>query len=413
MLTAMKPKAVLVVFIVLNIALVGAVVYLAGNRSRREQVSSSEDTHIAAAPKSESRSAETSLTVITNQSGQSFDWRVVESEDYRKYIANLRAVGCPEETIRDIIIADVNKLFEDRRKNLFGVKTNRLEYWKRRDQWFAQAFDEEKIKSQQELAKEKRAVLKELLGVEPEEKPDLMDTFVEMFDFLTPSKRTEVMELEQRFSARLMKSMSDPSVGDGMKESSQVQKEKEAELARLLSLKELEDYHLRMSDTAMRVREQLASFDPNEQEFREIFKLRKQIEGEFGTTPGGTLGSASTEKMKEQIKRLLGDSRYADYERSQDDDYQTIYRLADRNGLGTDAANKVYDMKRAAEDQAKAARMDTSLTGEQRDAALFRIRRETESAVSAVFGNEAFHYLQSQNGYWLRNISTVSRPVSQ
>src|SRR3989442_242628 len=39
------------------------------------------------------------------------NWTNVESADYRAYIANLRSVGCPEETIRDIIIADVNKLY--------------------------------------------------------------------------------------------------------------------------------------------------------------------------------------------------------------------------------------------------------------------------------------------------------------
>lgn len=48
------------------------------------------------------------------------DWRSVESEDYRHYIANLRAIGCPEETIADIIRADVNKLFQSRRKALLN-----------------------------------------------------------------------------------------------------------------------------------------------------------------------------------------------------------------------------------------------------------------------------------------------------
>src|SRR6516162_1933421 len=36
-----------------------------------------------------------------------FSWRDVESPDYPVYIANLRAIGCPEQTIRDLIIADV------------------------------------------------------------------------------------------------------------------------------------------------------------------------------------------------------------------------------------------------------------------------------------------------------------------
>src|SRR5690349_13940800 len=40
-----------------------------------------------------------------------FDWRQMESEDYQQYLANLRAIGCPEKTVRDIILADVNDLF--------------------------------------------------------------------------------------------------------------------------------------------------------------------------------------------------------------------------------------------------------------------------------------------------------------
>ena len=44
-----------------------------------------------------------------------FYWRQIESADYRIYIANLRAIGCPEQTIRDIITADVDSLCAARR----------------------------------------------------------------------------------------------------------------------------------------------------------------------------------------------------------------------------------------------------------------------------------------------------------
>src|SRR5712691_787160 len=40
-----------------------------------------------------------------------FSWEDVESDDYAKYIGNLREIGCPESTIRDIIVADVNQLY--------------------------------------------------------------------------------------------------------------------------------------------------------------------------------------------------------------------------------------------------------------------------------------------------------------
>src|SRR6267154_3522550 len=46
---------------------------------------------------------------------QFFSWQEVESPDYPTYIANLRSIGCPEQTIRDIIIADVNALYSRKR----------------------------------------------------------------------------------------------------------------------------------------------------------------------------------------------------------------------------------------------------------------------------------------------------------
>jgi hypothetical protein len=36
-----------------------------------------------------------------------FHWRQLESTNYPAYVANLRKIGCPEQTIRDIVSADV------------------------------------------------------------------------------------------------------------------------------------------------------------------------------------------------------------------------------------------------------------------------------------------------------------------
>src|ERR1043166_5144332 len=46
---------------------------------------------------------------------QNFTWNEIESPDYSTYIAKLRSIGCPEATIRDIIVADVNQHFARRR----------------------------------------------------------------------------------------------------------------------------------------------------------------------------------------------------------------------------------------------------------------------------------------------------------
>lgn len=41
-----------------------------------------------------------------------FNWRQIESTNYHTFIANLRHISCPESTIRDIVIADLNQLFD-------------------------------------------------------------------------------------------------------------------------------------------------------------------------------------------------------------------------------------------------------------------------------------------------------------
>src|SRR5216117_3816516 len=101
-----------------------------------------------------------------------FNWESVEATDYKQYIANLRSVGCPEETIRDIITADVNKLYESKRKELAGPK-KKFEFWKPGSMMGA-AFDPERAEKERALNKEKRALITELLGSAPDDKPDIL-----------------------------------------------------------------------------------------------------------------------------------------------------------------------------------------------------------------------------------------------
>ncbi|MBI5775043.1 MAG: hypothetical protein HZA89_15055 [Verrucomicrobia bacterium] len=356
-------------------------------------------------------------TVLTNTVTQRIDWRMVESEDYKKYIANLRSIGCPEETIRDIITADVNKLFAARHKEISGAGTNKFEYWKGGMQMFAKAFDEDKIKKQQELAKEKRALLTELLGSAPEEKLDMtammggVNPFEQMLDFLTPDKQTTAMEVMQKYQAKMMKGMGSGAMdADGLKEMTKIQKEMEAELGKTLSPQELEEYNLRMSNTANIMRFTLASFDPNEQEFRDIFKQRKVFDdqfGPFGQKPDDKVEAAkydaAKKQMDEQLKQTLG-PRYADYERSQDYNYQQLYAIGQRNGLPKEATISAYDMKKVAEDQAKLVRNDKALSNDQRTAALQAIREETQRSLQGVLGDKAYTSYQ-KNAWWLKGIS--------
>ena len=91
---------------------------------------------------------------------QFFSWQQVESDDYRTYIENLRDIGCPEQTIRDIIIADVNALYAKKRAT--EITSPEQQWWRSEpDADVAQTAAEKSA----ELEEERRALLTSLLGL--------------------------------------------------------------------------------------------------------------------------------------------------------------------------------------------------------------------------------------------------------
>src|SRR6266511_3456190 len=62
-------------------------------------------------------------------SGPAFHWSQLESSDYKEYISRLRAFGVPEKTVRDIIYADVAKLYRPRLLALQPPPSTRTNFW--------------------------------------------------------------------------------------------------------------------------------------------------------------------------------------------------------------------------------------------------------------------------------------------
>jgi len=201
------------------------------------------------------------------------DWRAIESDDYKQYVANLRLAGCPEKTVRDVIVADINELYRQRFLELFP-STNRIQYWKTSAPT-ADLFDEGRIARENELRGEKREFLRTLLGSDYSDEDDLsaiqLDSYSERtLDFLTPEKRTAVKELDDRFTVKMMQTYKSTWRGDeGPAE--EVRAEKDDALLEVLSREEKFEYDLRKSDTAQYLRFGLGGFEVSEQEFRALF----------------------------------------------------------------------------------------------------------------------------------------------
>src|SRR5271170_5981489 len=59
---------------------------------------------------------------------ENFTWDQIESTNYATLIKNLREIGCPELTIRDIVVTDVDREF-DRRRAIEIVAPD-FQWWK-------------------------------------------------------------------------------------------------------------------------------------------------------------------------------------------------------------------------------------------------------------------------------------------
>jgi len=409
----MKTKVLLLVSCVVNVGLLDA--YWLSQRPPQpgSGAQPAGDSPVASVvrPEAGARLSRVIETTVTNQ----FNWTSVESDDYKAYIANLRAIGCPEETIRDIIIADVNKLYAGRIAALYPSAID-FAYWKTEDR-VARAEQRTRERSRRDLEKEKRDLIKELLGIDYEQeiakfsgRPD--DEYYR-HGFLSPEKQEQLKALQEKY-----RELERAAAGEGggrndpaaRAKLAALRAQQQAEMAQLLGPADYEQYQLRNSWTARDMRENLASFQPNEQEFKEIFQLRKAHDDQLAFNRDGGDESAreqrrqAQQQLDEQIKGVLGEQRYHDYQLAQDERYREMYDFTQANNLPKETAETLYDMRKAAEQAKRRVDADQSLPPEERQATLVNIAQETRNALGTTLPPEVFREFDRRNN-WLDRLT--------
>lgn len=113
----MKIKPVLVASIGLNLFLLGVEAYLV--RENLGDLSSLPPLIVCVPPAElgvavEPGDAEASPVV---ELSQGYTVATIESAAFRDYVSHLRSLGCPEDTIRNVIATDVSEMFRSRIKS--------------------------------------------------------------------------------------------------------------------------------------------------------------------------------------------------------------------------------------------------------------------------------------------------------
>jgi hypothetical protein len=347
-----------------------------------------------------------------------FHWSQLESTDYRQYIANLRAIGCPELTLRDIIMTDVMRLYAQRRGQ-FYQNGRPFKFWETDEKRkLKQTQLEDREKQLALIDKELPAVLRELLGVNYER--EMNKYFVDTDEdnrrlaFLSDDKRSRLTALRDQFEGRRESVTYDLQNGALSPEDTEklrkIDEEQDAALSALLSPEEKEEYQLSLSPTADHLRKELVGFNPTEDEFRDLFRRQQAIDAAYAyedmSDPAVRAAKAAAEQsMMSDVKAQLGPDRAAALDRTKDPDYQNLSVLTERFDLPAETSQTIVDMRQAAEDEKRQLLANKEIPPERIEAALKAIEAETERAARETLGDKAYAQY-SQSAGWIHSLGT-------
>ena len=326
-----------------------------------------------------------------------FYWSQVLSTNLEEYVANLRTIGCPQKTIRDLMEGVLTDLYLERRRQLMDPV--QADYWNL-NVGGQRAITTKLKKPLDQLREETVGRLDALVGAQPDRRaPERRH--VEMAEFLPEDKRQAFVELNQQFDEK-QRALNRDRVKDREKREEEIkdlQSQRDEAIQAILSAEELAEYKLRNSRYAG-VAAGVAGLDLSEDEARALTRTYEQFPA------GDKLGTSQREAA---VKALLGEERFADYQRGGDGRFHEIYQVTERYELPRATAVRADDLRKAALEAARQIQLQAALSSEERLAALQQIQQETQAALGEVLGPRAAATYQENGGAWLLDLANPGK----
>jgi len=356
-----------------------------------------------------------------------FHWSQIASTDFIRYRDELRALGCPEQTIRDILESEINAHFAQRRRPLIDALQPR--FWEVVAQGGRQAFDsfDDTFAA---LREERRAVLAEVLGERPrDDEGELADSradWAREYAWLPAGTQEQLASLEER-RWRQIRTL-EAEMGDRAWTAQDRARRQEIEDAFAQARREalgehLGDFELRNSGEG-RWAENLAGFEPAEAEWRAVaealrehaaHRQRGQPQRQEGTAGTGRQGNDPADALAQReaneaarqavLQTALGPERYAEYERASSGAFQQTRRVTRRLGLADETAVQAWEIERAASTAAGELRANAGLDEDRRRNALGEVNLEALRSLRQVLGDEGLRVYREYAGGWLGSLA--------
>lgn len=272
--------------------------------------------------------ATTIIAQVTPKILPELRWANMESSDYKAYIGNLRHVGFPEELIREIIIADVNKMYVDREEPLKipPIPEDASVAERSRKPTVEQV---ENLLKLRELQIEKHALLEQLLGVKvPREliravNPRNYEAAEFAVRQLPPEKQQQALEIYEKEIL-----LDDLNQARGLRGNEElaayrsINEERNAALKQLLTEEEFERLIMNATPPGSEMQRRVMGMEPTDEEMLAMWKAThehwKEQGGVFGRWRADGVPReeirAADERLEKNLQEVLGPERYLDYQ---------------------------------------------------------------------------------------------------
>jgi hypothetical protein len=330
-----------------------------------------------------------------------FGWQDVTNETYVDYVARLRGIGCPDKQIRNIVLADVNDLFAQRRLE-HAIKTD-SQWWKA--ETFMGILPMQNAPGG-DFDSQRRELLARILGEEESEwikLPTMNASAVNLtgpvLGALAPETWNAVQEIcarsMDRHQAYQMARINEGGAMDNV-ELAKLRDQTRTDLAKVLTTDELEEFLLRFSHNASKLRTDMRGIDLTPEEFRKFFRAIDPLEHRTQLDYGGP--EALSPKQREQLeaqrdraaRETLSAEHFTLYMATKDPLYKQAQLMAMQYGLNGKAVQRLHDMQKSLDSRRTQISQNAAMSPEQKAQALQAISVEHQQMLQRILGDTAF-----------------------
>lgn len=402
------PAVLLAVSLAANIALVGVFAFRPAFAPPLIQDIFSRDASTAGAPSSvPDRETKPAASEATKPAPL---WSTLRTDDLPGLIAQLQAAGFPLRAIRAVVQGILATRYESRLRDLSRGDPS-APYWKATP---TLGMDAQRMAEYSRLSSEYSKAVRDLLGAfNSRDDGDLTSAQRRRYGDISLGKIDAVSQIERDYSdmtSQLRAAMNGITLPEDKEKLALLDKEKQADLAEVLSPEELEGFNMRNSTITMRLRPTLTLFNPSEAEFRAIYRIEDSAsDAIYPTTPVASQEAmqqrqTAQQQAADQIKAALGDQRYAEFVRSNDREYQQLAQLEQRENLAPGTAAQAYTLRDDLSQQSNQIFNDASLNTEQKRAALQALAQNTRTQILSTLGPTAGEAYLKTAASWLGNV---------